>query len=123
MTKGPTMIRMLLVFTLAAVATGASAADWPWQDTPEERPDYCKGFVVGGLASSQVAGPLRTDLWLAWNYLIRSTALSNSTATQEYQSGRELFTPQMDVALAQANVAEADGSCGLGRKGHQVTGW
>ena len=117
------MIKMLLVITLATAAAGASAADWPWQDEPEERPDYCKGFVVGGLASSQVAGPSRTDLWLAWNYLIRSTSLNKSATTAEYQARRELFTSDMENAVALAQVSDADGSCGLGRKGHQVTGW
>ena len=117
------MIRTILAFTLAAAAASANAVDWTWQDKPEERPHYCKGFVVSGLAADEVAGSQRTELWLAWNFLIRSSALQKSTGTPEFQAGYEEFGSELDPAMAQATVADADGSCGLGRKGHQITGW
>lgn len=117
------MTRFALVFVLAVAATSASAANWPWQEAPEERLDYCKGFVVGGLASTQVAGNQRTDLWLAWNYIIRSAGVDDADATGDYQEGRAQFASSVDATAARTMIEQADGSCGLGRSGHQVTGW
>jgi len=117
------MTRLAIVFILAVAATGASATNWPWQEVPEERLDYCKGFLVGGLASTQVAGNHRTDLWLAWNYIIRSTGVDHVAGTSEYQAGREQFAGSLDASAVQSMMDQADGSCGLGRSGHQVTGW
>ena len=117
------MIRFTLAFVLAVTAISAGATNWPWQDAPEERLDYCKGFVVGGLASTQPAGNQRTDLWLAWNYLVRSAGVDDVTGTSEYESGREQFSGNLDAGAVQSLLEQNDGSCGLGRSGHQITGW
>ena len=118
------MTRKFLPLILAFTAASVSAIDLPWQSsTISETPEYCKGFVSGGLASQEVAGASRIDLWLAWNYVIRSGALSYNAAKDEYQSGRDQFQNTQDTAAAQLVVQQAGGECGLGRTGHQITGW
>ena len=117
------MHKFLPVFILAISTASANAATWPWQDTTEVPIDYCKGFVIGGLNSTTAEGPYRTDLWLAWNYLVRSAPGHKSAGTDDYQAGHEQFKQTQDAVQAQSLVDEAKGSCGLGRKGLQVTGW
>ena len=110
---------LLLLF-----AVSANAVDLPWEDaSPQKSPPYCTGFVVGGLASKEVAGMSRTDLWLAWNYVIRSGLMEPGSQREEYQSGEGQFQNVADNASAAAIVQQADGNCGLGRSGHQITGW
>jgi hypothetical protein len=118
------MTRKFLTLIFAFTAASASAIDLPWQhSTISETPEYCKGFVTGGLASQEVAGASRIDLWLAWNYVIRSGTLNYHAAKDEYQSGRDQFQNTQGTATAQSVVQKADGECGLGRTGHQITGW
>lgn len=119
------MKKLMLVLFLAASASGANAGGWPWGTYSMEEPvDYCKGLVLGGLSSNQVAGVSRTDLWLAWSYLVRSGPLSHNEATSaEFQTGRDLFSSTVDAATQQQHMDDADGTCGLGRSGHQIAGW
>lgn len=118
------MTRILLALTLTLTAAGAGAATWPWQEpASQEPPEYCKGLVIGGLASKQVSGTSRTDLWLAWNYVIRSGALDQTAAGSEFQQGRAQFDQVADAAAATTVLQQSDGDCGLGRSGHQITGW
>ena len=123
--QGARMTRTILAVLLVLAATRASALDWPWQNPVAEQqaPEYCKGFVVGGLGSKQVSGMYRTDLWLAWSYIIRSGALNQTAATEEFQTGLAQFQQAPDAAAAQTIVQQADGACGLGRTGLQITGW
>lgn len=115
------LVTLILLF---ATTAGARAVECPWQTSAEHQPpEYCKGFVVGGLASKQVSGPARTELWLAWNYMIRSGALEQTAATEEFQSGLAQFQNVADASAAASVVEQANGSCGLGRTGHQITGW
>ena len=108
------MIRFTLAFVLAVTAISAGATNWPWQDAPEERLDYCKGFVVGGLASTQPAGNQRTDLWLAWNYIIRSSE-DPGAANDDYRQGRAHFDSLAQAANVQGMLEEADSTCAMGR--------
>lgn len=117
------MKRILATAGLLLCSTGAAAWDWPWNDAPPERLAYCKGFVVGGLASYQSVDTYRTDLWLAWNYLIRAGAVDHSGAVAEYEAGRAQLDASMDAAAVRAVLDDASGECGLGRSGWQVTGW
>ena len=117
------MIRNFAVAALMLVSSGVSALNWPWSDTPEERLAYCKGFVTGGLASNQAAEVQRTQLWLAWSYLIRSGAVDHSADIAGYDAGRARFPEELDAASVSAMLDDAIGECGLGRKGRQVTGW
>jgi hypothetical protein len=118
------MTRALLTLILALAAASASAVDWPWQNPALGKPpEYCKGFLAGGLASKQVEGMSRTDLWLAWNYVIRSGALDQTAAANELQTGLEQFQNVADAATAESILQQADGDCGLGRTGLQITGW
>jgi hypothetical protein len=118
------MKRTLFAWMFAFTATGANAIDMPWQESAvSETPEYCKGFVIGGLASKQVAGTSRTDLWLAWNHVIRHGALNHDAAKDEYQAGWEQFQNIPNSTDAQSVVQNADGECGLGRTGLQITGW
>jgi hypothetical protein len=120
------MNKLFFAVILSVTAVSAGASNWPWDNTePQQPPQYCMGFVVGGLASNQVSGMSRTDLWLAWSYVIRSGALEQTVdATQSvYQQGREKFQNVADNAAATSIVQNADGDCGLGRSGLQITGW
>ena len=117
------MIRFPLILVLTVTATSASAVNWPGQNSPVERPNYCKGFVLSGLSSTQAAGSSRTSLWLAWNYLIRSTPVGESYASDDFNAGHAQFTAMLDSADATSILDDADGTCGLGRSGLQVTGW
>jgi hypothetical protein len=111
---------LILVLTVA----NAAAMDLPWQDpAPTQQPQYCKGFVVSGLDSKLVSGNSRTELWLAWNYLIREGSPEQSAAAGDYPAGRIAFQNVADSTAADAILRDADGDCGLGRTGHQVTGW
>ena len=117
------MIRIFAVAALMLVSGSVSAFNWPWSDTPEERLAYCKGFVTGGLASNQAAEVQRTQLWLAWSYLIRSGAVDHSADIAGYDAGRGQFPAGLDAASVTALLDDASGECGLGRRGRQVTGW
>lgn len=118
------MTKFVLPLMLALATAHAVAMDLPWQvEALPEKPVYCKGFVVGGLDSKVVSGTSRTDLWLAWNYLNRTGALEQSASAGDYQAGREAFRNASDAAAADAIVQDANGNCGLGRTGHQITGW
>jgi hypothetical protein len=117
------MARILLLLTLALTSSVAAAGSWPWQEEPEEQLEYCAGFVVGGLTSNQSAGPQRTDLWLAWNYLIRAGALGEIAGAPDFQTGRDRFSGETDAAMVASMLEETDGRCGLGRSGLEITGW
>jgi len=117
------MTRFLFILLLITTATSANAANWPWQDSPVERPDYCKGFVTSGLSSSQSAGTSRTALWLAWNYLLRSTTVGESYESEASHAGQAQFTALLDSGDVASILNDADGTCGLGRSGRQITGW
>ena len=123
--QGSQMNRTLIAALLTLATAGASALEWPGQNPAagQQAQEYCKGLVVGGLGSKQVSGRYRTDLWLAWSYIIRSGALNQTAATNELQVGLEKFQNAPDSAAAQAIVQQADGDCGLGRSGLQITGW
>ena len=108
------MTRILLVLTLTISAATVTAADWPWQDEPEERLDYCKGFIVGGLVSEQVAGADRVSLWRAWSYLIRSDSAEPTLAATEYLAGQEQFKSNLESGSAQSVMEQANGSCRRG---------
>jgi hypothetical protein len=112
-----------VILSLAAVS--ASALDLPWEQPADGKtPQYCTGFVVGGLASKQVSGMSRTDLWLAWNYVIRGGAIAHKgELPEDFQAGRAQFQTVADNTAAQTVLQQADGNCGLGRSGHQITGW
>ncbi len=119
------MTRTLIAVMLALASASASALEWPWQSTAagQQAPEYCKGLVVGGLGSRQVSGTSRTDLWLAWSYVIRSGALGQTAAANEFQAGLQQFQNAPDAAAAASILQQADGDCGLGRTGLQITGW
>ena len=118
------MKKFALPLILALTAGNAVAMDLPWDDpVPVQQPQYCKGFVVSGLDSKLVSGMSRTELWLAWNYLIREGAAQPGEPAGDYQAGRNAFGSASDTAAADAILLDANGNCGLGRTGHQVTGW
>jgi len=118
------MVKPALALLLSLSAVSAGAFELPWEEgSPGESPQYCTGFVVGGLASKQVSGMSRTDLWLAWNYVIRSGVIEQDNTPDDYQSGRAQFQNVADNAAAETVLQQADGNCGLGRSGHQITGW
>lgn len=122
MTRYPLSMAFAMTIALTATASSASAANWPWEETPGDDLEYCTGLVVGGLSSTAVAEADRTQLWLAWRYLVRSGAVHVDNG-DAFQEGRAKFATSLDAAAIQANLDDADGSCGLGRSGRQITGW
>lgn len=118
------MNKILAATLLCLACSTANAASWPWQNAaPVDSENYCMGFVVGGLASNKVGGMSRSELWQAWSYLIRSGALNQISASDEYQSGLAQFQNATTADAAEAALQDAMGDCGLGRSGHQITGW
>lgn len=118
------MKKIFLVLFFATTASGAYASGWPWQDSAEENLNYCTGLIFGGLSSDRVEGVSRTDLWLAWGYMIRDQgALNHDGSTSDFDTGRDQFSDTLDATAQLANLDNADGSCGLGRSGHQIAGW
>lgn len=120
------MNRLLPTLVLVFSASFAHAVDWPWEDDPamSHSPTYCKGFVVGGLHSMQVQGASRTELWLAWNYLVRAFGPGYvGTADADYQAGVAQFQNVPDAAVAEEMVKRSSGDCGIDRSRLEVTGW
>jgi hypothetical protein len=117
------MTRLLLILTLAICSAQANAYNWPWQDIPEQRLDYCSGFILSGLSSTAVQGSSRTHLWLAWNHILSLKTIGQTESQDEFDAGHGQFTDQLSVADAETIMEQADSSCGLGRSGLQVTGW
>jgi len=118
------MHKYLAALLLSLACTGASAATWPWQESAlGESWDYCMGLVLGGLASNKVGGMSRSELWQAWSYLIRSGALDQISPTDQFKTGLSRFQDTADTASAEATLEDATGECGIGRSGHQITGW
>lgn len=130
----------------ATFTTTAGAVDWPWQTaTPAEPLEYCRGFVAGGLDSKLISGMSRTELWLAWSYVIKtdftaakgadvatgnvaidgstSNVASTALASNEYQSGVAQFSKLANATSAETILHDKTGDCGIGRSGHQITGW
>ena len=119
------MMKWLPAVVLSLSAATAGAFELPWdQPASGKSLQYCTGFVVGGLTSKQVASTSRTDLWLAWNYIIRNGAIAElGSAPAEFQEGNAQFQTVADSTVGNDIVQQADGNCGLGRSGHQITGW
>jgi hypothetical protein len=118
------MNRIFFALMLMLTAASTSAVESSEQESATLEPtDYCLGFVAGGLASDQLSGMSRTELWLAWNYVIRSGALEPGETGSEYKTGLAQFQNAADAAAAHSMLQEADGECGLGRTGFQITGW
>ena len=114
----------LVTLMLTCAVNSAGATDIAsLNSATAETPAYCKGLVIGGLASREVTGAERTKLWLAWNYVIRSGALHDDATKGEYQAGWDQFQDIQDIAGAESVMKKADGECGLGRTGRQITGW
>ncbi|MCB1845338.1 MAG: hypothetical protein KDI09_20385 [Halioglobus sp.] len=111
-----------LALPLLLGSAGAGAA-WPWQAQTGFDAAWCKGFVAAGLASEQVADDDRTALWLAWNYTIRHGAAGQLEDIAAYREGAARFAADMTAEQVQTVLDQADGDCGLGRSGYQVTGW
>ena len=118
------MDKFVLATLLALAFSSTATAGLPWQDQASgQSPEYCMGLVVGGLASKEVGGMSRSALWQAWSYLIRGGALDHITASDEYKSGLAQFQNAASSDSAKSVLQDAMGSCGLGRTGHQITGW
>ncbi|MDG2273227.1 MAG: hypothetical protein P8L39_13065 [Halioglobus sp.] len=114
----------LVTLMLTCAVNSAGATDIAsLNSATAETPAYCKGLVIGGLASREVTSAERTKLWLAWNYVIRSGALHNDATRGEYQAGWGQFQAAADTAAAQSVAENADRKCGLRRSGYQITGW
>lgn len=112
----------VLALPLLLGSAGVGAA-WPWETQSGVDAAWCKGFVAAGLASEQVTDDDRTELWLAWNYTIRHGAAGQLADSAAYQQGAARFSPDMTADQVRTVLDQAAGDCGLGRSGHQITGW
>ncbi len=96
--------------TLTAFSATTHAA-WPWEDSGEDRPDYCRGVIVAGLAEFPIEDLSRTNLWLGWNGLTRNGI--HDASTEQYQQGKQAFADLLASGdleslrqLAQADCAD-----------------
>jgi hypothetical protein len=105
----------LLVLSIALLCLPAQAIDWPWQEEGEVRYDFCRGFTVASLNQSELGELSRTNLWLAWNYIVRQGPASLSLDAPDYISGMDQFTALVGSGDMQAIETIADGDCALGR--------
>ena len=108
------MVRFLLALAICFSSATASAIQWPWQEPPETRVEYCRGFLATGLGSFPVEGLSRIQLWLAWNEVVKLSPGVFDTQAQEYLEGREFFKSMLDGGNTQAIIDEAGGACAIG---------
>ena len=108
------MVRLLLALALLGASSSSLALQWPWQDPPEPRAEYCRGFLATSLGAFPVEGLSRGQLWLAWNEVVKLAPAEPVASGQEYAEGREFFNSMLASGNAQAIVDEADGACALG---------
>ena len=108
------MSRFILVLLLFTGSSSALAWQLPWQETPPERIDYCRGFLLKSLGAFPVEGLSRTQLWLAWNEVINATSLERARNMDEVDAGRAFFTSNLDSGNIQAILEEADTTCAMG---------
>ena len=109
------MTRLFFVLLLSAGSTCAFAFDWPWQERPEERLEYCKGFLVSSLGAFPVDGLSRTHMWLDWNYVIAAAPGPQDFQAPDYLEGKEFFQARLEADDVEAILNEAEGVCALGR--------
>ena len=108
------MVRTVLALALVLSSSTTFAIQWPWQDPPEERFDYCRGFLSTSLGAFPVAGLSRVQLWLAWNEVVKATPVEFDTQGAEYLEGREFFNSMLEAGNSQAIIDEAGGTCAMG---------
>ncbi len=118
------MKKIFITTFLSLACANAGAVNWPGQATnPGQSWDYCMGLVLGGLDSNKVGGMSRSELWQAWSFLIRSGALEQISPTDDYKAGLARFGEATDADSAETILEDVMGECGIGRTGHQITGW
>lgn len=108
------MARFALIFLLVSASANTLAWQFPWQEPPPERIDYCRGFLLKGLGEFPVEGLSRTQLWLAWNEVINATSLERDRKMDEVEAGKAFFTSMLDSGDIQAILDEADTTCAMG---------
>ncbi len=108
------MVRLLLAVLLTFTSVSASAIQWPWQDPPETRLEYCRGFLATSLGAFPVDGLSRIQLWLAWNEVVKLTPTAFDTQDPQYVEGSSFFNSMLETGNTQAIIDTADGSCALG---------
>ena len=119
------MTRYLASLTLAlacGITGNAMAASWPWEGSAQDDLAFCKGLVIGGLDSRVISDTDRTELWLAWSYLVRSGAVQVDVG-DAFTAGADQFAATLDDTTVQANLDKADQTCGIRRSDRQITGW
>ena len=108
------MVRFLCILALVFSSSPALSFQWPWQDPPETRIEYCRGFLSTSLGAFPVEGLSRIRLWLAWNEVVKLSPESFDTEAGEYLEGREFFNSMVEAGNNQTIVDEAGGACALG---------
>jgi hypothetical protein len=108
------MRRTILAMALVFSSSAAFAIQWPWQEIPETRFDYCRGFLATSLGAYPVQGLSRVRLWLAWNEVVKETSLDFDPNGQEYLEGRKFFNTRLEAGDSQAIIDKAGDACALG---------
>lgn len=110
------MPRFFPALALATVLWPASALafQWPWQEPPEPRVEYCRGFLATGLGSFPLEGLSRIQLWLAWNEVVKLSPGAVDTAAGQYVEGREFFNSMREAGNTRAIIDEVYRSCAVG---------
>ncbi len=104
-----------LILTLAIIATPTQAFEWPW--TQPQITDYahCMGFVSAGLGEFPVQNLSRTQLWLSWNKIIRSTSNLSEISETDFQSGHDHFEQLLAANDIDGLLQVGADDCGLAR--------
>jgi hypothetical protein len=108
------MIRFCLVFVLITGSASSMAFQWPWQDSPEPRIEYCMGFLMRSLGDFPVEGLSRVQLWLAWNEVMKEVPVGHDGGNPEFLAGKAFFNDMLAAGNTQAIVDEADETCAMG---------
>jgi hypothetical protein len=108
------MRRLLLALFLVGISAPTLAWQWPWQDTPEQRVEYCMGFLMRSLGDFPVEGLSRVQLWLAWNEVMKEVPVGHDSQHPEFQAGKAFFNDMLAAGNTQAILDQADGACAMG---------
>ena len=108
------MRRIILALFLVGISAPSLAWHWPWQDPPEQRTEYCMGFLMRSLGDFPVDGLSRVQLWLAWNVVMKDVPVGHDGENPEFLAGKAFFNDMLAAGNTQAIVDEADETCAMG---------
>ena len=113
-------MKCLALPALLAIAFSlpAQAFNWPWQSQADTNYGFCNGFVKAGLQEDQIASSSRTDLWLTWNYINRSSMPEGGVLETDFQQGVDRLNTLVANNDFEGIREIKESQCYLGRNNH-----